>query len=412
LWILPIGIIPLGNIWFGDIFNYLYMREINIEESPFLFGKTVSENLFINRKNDIDHLWLNMNSGINTILISPRRWGKSSLVEQTARLKQDNKNVCWCFIDMFAVRNEANFYEKLSSELIKVTSNRWQNRLENLKMFFKQIVPQINVGLDPTSDISLSFKWEELEKHKEEIINLPEIIAQKLNIKLIVCIDEFQNIHNFENADNFEKLLRSQWQRHQNVSYCLYGSKRHLMSDIFNKKNRAFYRFGDIIMLPKIATEHWIPFIVERFNTTGKSIFEEYAKKIVTLMKNHPYYVQQLSHYVWEYTTSNANNDTIFSALTRMLEVNTPLYQLEVENLSNTQVELLKAIISKEEQFTSIKTMNAYKIGTPSNVLKNLKILERDDFIEKFNKKVELLDPAFELWFKSYFMNVKIENII
>lgn len=388
------------------------MSNISEEKSPFLFGKTVGENLFINRKVDIDHLWLNLNSGINTVLLSPRRWGKSSLVEHTAWLQRANKNVRWCFIDMFAVRSETNFYEKLSSELIKITSNKWQERLENIKLFFKQIVPQINFGLDPTSDISLSFKWDEIEKHREEILNLPEIIAQKLQIKLIVCIDEFQNIHNFGNAENFEKLLRSQWQHHRNVSYCLYGSKRNLMADIFNKKNRAFYRFGDIMMLPKIATEHWVPFIVGQFNGTGKSISADLAEKIVILMKNHSYYVQQLSHYVWEKTISEADNETLFNAVTRMLEINTPLYQLEVENLSNTQVELLKAIINKEEQFTSMKTINAYKMGTSSNVLKNLKILERDDFIEKFNKKVELLDPAFELWFKHCFMNVKIENII
>ena len=313
---------------------------------------------------------------------------------------------------MFAVRSETNFYEKLSSQLLKITSTKWQSRLENIKQLFKQIVPQINIGIDPSSEISLSFKCDEIEKHKEEIINLPEIIAQKLKIKLIVCIDEFQNIHNFENADSFEKLLRSQWQHHQNVSYCLYGSKRNLMSDIFNKKNRAFYRFGDIIMLPKIDTEHWIPFIIERFGSTGKSISNDYAEKIVVLMKNHPYYIQQLSHYVWQYTNIETNNKTLITALTRMVEVNTPLYQLEVENLSNTQVELLKAIINNEEQFTSVKTMNTYKIGTPGNVLKNLKILERNDFIEKFNKKVELLDPAFEIWFKTFFMNFRIENIV
>ncbi|MCL2326893.1 MAG: ATP-binding protein [Bacteroidetes bacterium] len=388
------------------------MNKINEEESPFLFGKIAEKNLFVNRKNDIDHLWLNLNSGINTVLLSPRRWGKSSLVEHVAWLKRENTNARWCFIDMFAVRNEAHFYEKLSSELIKVTSNKWQNRLKNVKTFFKQIVPQISLGLDPTSDISLSFKWEELEKHKEEILNLPEKIAQKLNVKLIVCIDEFQNIHNFENAENFEKLLRSQWQLHRNVSYCLYGSKRNLMADIFNKKNRAFYRFGDIMMLPKITAEHWIPFIIERFSTTGKSISAECAGEIAGLMKNHPYYVQQLSHYVWEYTKIEADNTMLISGLTRMLEVNTALYQLEVENLSNTQVELLKAIINKEEQFTSTKTMNTYRIGTSSNVLKNLKILERNDFIEKFNKKVELLDPAFELWFKRCFMNMRIENIV
>jgi len=75
-----------------------------------MFGKTVQEFGFVNRKKDIEHLWLNMKSGINTILISPRRWGKSSLVNHTAAIKNDTKNIRWCFIDMFSVRSEANFY--------------------------------------------------------------------------------------------------------------------------------------------------------------------------------------------------------------------------------------------------------------------------------------------------------------
>jgi hypothetical protein len=377
-------------------------------KSPFMFGKTVCENTFINRAKDVEHLWLNISSGINTILISPRRWGKSSLVKQTAFLKKDSKEVKWCFLDMFSVRSEANFYEQFSTEILKVTSNKWQKRIKNVNAFFKQIVPHIHIGTEPMSDFSISFQWEELEKHREEIINLPEIVAQKLDIQLVVCIDEFQNIHTFENADIFEKLLRSFWQHHTHVSYCLYGSKQTLMADIFNKKNRAFYRFGDIIMLEKIATEHWLPFITGKFNETGKSITTELSEKIVFLMKNHPYYVQQLSHYVWEYTRMEASQDTLQQALERMLEVNTALYQYEIENLSNTQVELLKAIVNGEEQFTAVKTLQKYRIGTPQNVSKNIKILEKHDFIEKHNKKIELLDPALELWFKKYYLNLTL----
>ncbi|MDR1591909.1 MAG: ATP-binding protein [Prevotellaceae bacterium] len=383
------------------------MKDLEEEKSPFMFGKTVQKMDFINRTKDIEHLWLNLRSGINSVLISPRRWGKSSLVEHTATVKNNENNVRWCFIDMFAVRNENNFYEQLCTELLKVTSSKWQNWVENVKTFFQQIVPHINIGQEPTTDFSLSFKWEELKKNREEIINLPEKIAQKFDIQLIVCIDEFQNIHTFEEADAFEKLLRSQWQHHKKVSYCLYGSKRTLMTDIFNQKNRAFYRFGDIIMLDKIATEHWTPFIVERFAQTGKEISEELAEKIAVLMKNHPYYVQQLSHYVWEFTRTQATHATLQQAIMRMLEVNTALYQYEIEHLSNTQVELLKAIVNNEKQFTAQETLQNYRIGTPQNVLKNLKMLEKMDFIEKHKQKTELLDPALELWFRHFYMNFK-----
>ncbi len=387
------------------------MKVLDDDLSPFLFGKTVAENNFLNRTKDIDRLWLNLRSGINTMLISPRRWGKSSLVEYTAYLKANEKQVKWCFLDMFAIRDEVDFYERLSRELLKATSSKWEDWVKSAKILFKQIIPKIHIGSEPAYDFSVRFEWAELEKHKDEILNLPQRIAEKHGIQLIVCLDEFQNIHTFSDAENFEKLLRSHWQHHQNVSYCLYGSKRTLMTDIFNKKNRAFYRFGDVMMLDKIAAEHWVPFITEKFQQTGKQIPPLLAEKIASLMKNHPYYVQQLSHYVWSETVKEVTVDLLQSATLRMLEVNQALYQYEVESLSNTQINLLKAIVNGETQFTSLRIMQEYHIGTPQNVSKNMKMLEKRDFIERIHKKAELLDPAFELWFRKYYMQKNIDAI-
>ena len=373
-------------------------------KSPFLFGKTVECEEFVNRTNDIKHLWLNMISGINTVLISPRRWGKSSLVKHVAQLKTSDKQVKWCFIDMFSIRNEEDFCKKLSSEVIKATSTKWEEWVKTAKDFFKHLIPKITLGADPITDFSVTFELEELKQHKEEILNLPETAAKKQNIRLVVCIDEFQNIHNFKEAEEFEKFLRSVWQYHQNVSYCLYGSKRHLMSDIFNRRNRAFYLFGDIMLLDKIAVEHWEPFIIERFRKTGKAISETLANQIATIMKGHPYYVQQYAHYVWEYTSTTATETLLPVCLERMLEVNQILYQREIEDLTGTQINLLEAIVRGETQFTSIKTMTDYCLGTPHNVLKNLKKLQHLDIIEKTKDKTVFLDPAFELWFKMYYL--------
>ena len=377
------------------------------ELSPFLFGKAVASEEFVNRTDDIKHLWLNVKSGINTALISPRRWGKSSLVKHVAQLTSSNPSAKWCFIDMFSVRSEEEFYEKLSSEVIKVTAKKWEEWVQSAKNFFKHLVPKITFGIDPTHDFSLSFELAELKKHKDEILNLPETVAKRQNIRLIVCIDEFQNIHNFKDAEAFEKLLRSAWQYHENVSYCLYGSKRHLMSDIFNKRNRAFYLFGDIMLLDKIAVEHWEPFIVERFKKTGKTISETLANQIAATMKGHPYYVQQYAHYVWEYTTTTVTEALLPICLARMLEVNQILYQREIEDLTTTQINLLEAIVNEETQFTSVKTMTDYRLGTSHNVLKNMKKLQYLDLIEKTKTKAIFLDPAFELWFKMYYLKIK-----
>ena len=377
------------------------MKEL---QSPFLFGITVASEDFVNRSENISHLWLNMISGINTALISPRRWGKSSLVKRVAQLKSSDKKTKWCFLDMFSVRNEEEFYEKLSREVIKTTSTKWEEWVMSAKDFFKHLIPKVTFGTDPINDFSVSFELEELKKHRDEILNLPETVAKKQNVRLIVCIDEFQNIHNFKEAEAFEKFLRSIWQHHENVSYCLYGSKRHLMSDIFNKRNRAFYLFGDIMLLDKIAVEHWEPFIVERFRKTGKTISRALANQIATTMKGHPYYVQQYAHYVWENTNTTVTEASLSTCLERILEVNQILYQREIEDLTVTQINLLEAIANEETQFTSVKTMTDYRLGTSHNVLKNMKKLQYLDVIEKTKNKAIFLDPAFELWFKMYYL--------
>jgi len=376
----------------------------NYAESPFLFGKTVFDKTFINRKEEIEHLWLNLRSGINTVLISPRRYGKSSLVKHTAFLNSQDSTIKWCFIDMFTVRNEEDFCQTFSTEIIKATSTKWQDWQKIANKILGSLSPEIVIGVNPNIDFKIKMNWQTIKSNKKELLNLPEKIAQKLGLKIIVCLDEFQNIHTFSNSESFEKELRAYWQQHENVSYCIYGSKRTLMSEIFNKKNRAFYRFGDVIMLDKISQEHWVEFIQSKFNQTQKLITTELSGCIAERMKNHPYYVQQYSHYIWELTEKNATQEILDRALERLLDVNSTLFQFEVENLSNTQLSLLIAIKKGETNLMSIETLKRYPIGTPTNISKNIKILEKKDFIERINKQILFIDPVFELWFQKNFI--------
>ena len=373
--------------------------------SPFQFGKTVSKDLFVNRLNEKDRLAKNFQGGINTILISPRRWGKSSLVRETVRLiTEKQSDLIFCFIDVYSILSEEEFYEVFAKELIKCSSSKVEDWLNAGKDFFKSIVPRFSYGIDPVQDFSVSIDWKQAAMHKDEILSLAERIAVKRGKKIIICIDEFQNIRNFANPDAFEKLLRSHWQHQQNVSYCLYGSKRHMMSGIFNQKNRPFYRFGEIMMLSKITQGHWVDYICGAFDRSGKVISPELAETITKLMKCHSYYVQQLSHIVWSTSKTRVEEDDVSKAVQELLEHNDALYQMEVESISNTQINLLKAILDGVSQFTSAQVMLDYKLGTPRNVSKNKDILKNSDIIDIYNGKTELLDPGFELWFRKIFL--------
>jgi hypothetical protein len=108
----------------------------------------------------------------------------------------------------------------------------------------------------------------------DEILDLPQKIAEDKNKKAVVCINEFQNINNYPDPLAFQQMLRSHWQLHDRVCYCLYGSKRHLLMDIFSNSDMPFYKFGDILFLQKISREDWIIFIRKHFENTEKSISE------------------------------------------------------------------------------------------------------------------------------------------
>jgi len=376
-----------------------------MKDSPFTYGTTVSVNSFTNREKEAEKLRSNLIYGINTTIISPRRWGKSSLVEKVIfDIKKKEKNVKTIIIDLFSVSTEEEFLELYAREVIKASSTKWQEWMGTGKEFFKKLIPKFSMGFDE-ADFSLSFDIKELKKHSHEILDLPELIAKKKNIKFIICLDEFQNLSNFSGYLELEKKMRASWQRQRNVTYCLYGSKRHMMSHIFNSPSKPFYRFGDIMLLPKIETTKWIKFICKSFETSGKQIPENIAAKIPELMKNHSWYVQQLAHYAWNMTSKKATDVEVNAALKELIQANSPLYQKEVESISATQLNLLKAVAKEETKFTSTAVMLNYNLGTPRNVSKNKDILINNDLIHEQNGVYEFLDPAFELWFKKQFFN-------
>lgn len=369
--------------------------------SPFVYGSTVSKSGFTNREAELKKLKDNLLSGVNTSIISPRRWGKSSLVEKAMQqIVQQHRDTRIVTIDLFTITSEEEFLQAFAREVVKASSNKLDEWIKTAKSIFKQLVPKIQLSAGDDNDFSLSFEWRELKKHSTEILNLPETLALKKKIKFIVCIDEFQSIAHFSNFEAFEKKLRANWQRHTNTTYCLYGSKRHMMTDIFNSPSRPFYRFGDIMMLPKIQRKKWVSFICDAFKKTGKQIGEENAGLIADLMQNHSWYIQQLGHFTWNKTDKKADRSTVMKALEELIYANTPFYQRDFESLSATQVNLLKAVASGETKLTSVGSMQNFHLGTPRNVSKNKTSLIRHDMLEETPKGYEFLDPAFEIWFR------------
>lgn len=372
-----------------------------IENKPFVFGVPTSGDNFTDRAKETERLVQNFRYGVNTVLISPRRWGKTSLVQKACSIAQSDK-LKIVYLDIFSCRSERDFYDAFASAVLKQTSSKIEEWLENAKQFLSRISPRVTIGADPMTDFSISIETTPKNNDIDEILQLPEKIALKKGCNIVVCIDEFQQISEFEDSKTFQKRLRTVWQLQKSVSYCLFGSKKHLMNELFEKKSLPFYKFGDAIYLNKIGTEDWIEYIYERFESTNKHIPRELAERICNLVDNHSSYVQQLAWLVWVHTDITATEQALEMAFQDIIDQNTTLFEKQTESLTSYQMSYLKAILDGvHNSFTTKEVLQKYQLGSSANVSVIKSSLLKKELIETENGKVIIPDPIMKVWLKN-----------
>ena len=376
-------------------------------KTPFIFGKLAKDDNFTDRTNETARLVTNFKALINTILISPRRWGKSSLVHKAADIaEKEDSGLRICMVDLFNVRTEEQFYMTLAQSIIASTATKWEEALANATRFLSRFVPKVSLAGDPMSEITIDLNMEELRRSPDEILDLAEKIAGEKRIRIMVCIDEFQNIANFEESLAFQCKLRAHWQQHQNVSYCLYGSKRHMMLEVFTDYSMPFYKFGDMMFLDKIKTPEWVVFICRRFKETGKNIDEDTCKEIISLTDNHPYYVQQLSQQVWLRTESMATLETVREAHSDIVAQLSLMFDNVTQTLTNGQICLLKAMSAGEKNISSKAVMDKYHLSSPTMISRARKALVERDILDYISGVYSFQDPIYAYWLKKEYFRL------
>lgn len=373
----------------------------NENEAPFVFGVRVEGNTFTDRKEETNRLKMNFLYGVNTILISPRRMGKTSLVEKVCSLVESD-TLKIAKIDAFGCRSENDFINAFATAVVRATSSRWEEWMENAKTFLSRFIPKISIGQDPLTDFSIALEYNRANTVTEDILQLPETIAKQKGIKIVICIDEFQQIADFPDSITFQKKLRSVWQLQSNVSYCLYGSKKHMMEKMFQSQSHPFYRFGDLFYLDKISETDWVEYICDRFRMTGKEISRELASEICSVTDRYSSYVQQLAWLVWLRTDKHATKEDVEFGIDRMLDACEPLFIQQTESLSAYQMNFLRALTNGVHTgFTRSEILDTYQLGTAANISRLKKALtEKDLIMMTAPKKLEISDPILALWLK------------
>ena len=368
--------------------------------APFQYGTLATKENFVDRVEDRAQLKSFLSSHINVMLISPRRWGKSSLVKVAMEeLQNEDKDIRVCFIDAFSIGSEAEFYRTFASQVIACASTKLERRIRDAKKFLTGVVPQVVIKDDVTNFMAFDVKFIPQEQEKMDILRLPETLAEAKNIKIIVCIDEFQQLANLPDYKNMEGKMRSAWQQQQHVTYCLYGSKRHMMMDIFNNAHSPFYRFGQMLFLDKIAKTAWMPFISESFEKTGKHISEAFASQVCDTVECHSWYLQQLCYFIWNATANEVTEQTFQYGLRQLVNTNSPMFLSDTEALAPSQIEMLRAIKDGVQQLSSTEAKRIYALGNPNTISKNKLVLKNKDIIEEKKGRLVFVDPVYRLWF-------------
>jgi len=369
-------------------------------EKAFVYGMSVEGENFTDRVKESKRLKMDFENGVNVVLVSPRRIGKSSIVRKVMKEITDPK-IKTVYIDIYDCRNEYDFYNRFAAEVLKQTATKAENVVENIKKFLVRLSPKIAFSPEPTSEFSLSLGITPQNYEPEEILQLPEKIGRDQGVHLVVCIDEFQQIGEMPDSLSIQKRLRGVWQHQRNVSYCFFGSKKHLMTKLFQNRRMPFFQFGEMMFLDKIPTEDWVPFICARFERQGKHISEDLARRICETVEGNSSYVQQLAWNVLAETEKTTTEQDFLHGVEALLAQCSALFEEQLKGLTGYQLNFLRALCDGVTgDFGSKSVLETYNLGTKSNITRIKSALQGKELIDYDKNGVYLEDPVFKMWFK------------
>lgn len=368
--------------------------------NPFKFGTIVSGDYFYNREEELLRINQTLSGGNNITLFAPRRYGKSSLVKKAlGELEKEGYNTV--YLDFMSVYSQETFITNYSKAIAHSQKASLESTVKKIAQFISGIVP--SVSFDSSGSPSFSFSWIEDRDREQtliDVINLPQKLSSDNN-KWIIAFDEFQEVTKL-NGDNFEKLLRSCIQHHENVSYLFFGSKTHLLKDMFNNKNRAFYNSASIMSIGKISETKSIEYLKARYSLSGITIDDEIAIKIIVTAGNVPYYIQFIAYEIWQSAVlksrSAIDTEDVLIAVNNILILKSDYYWELINKQTPYRKKVLNAIAHSEKELLSSQASQKYNLGAASTTQKALESFIDDGLVERNNTQYEFSDPFFNMF--------------
>lgn len=348
--------------------------------NPFKFGSVVDEPYFTDRINELAYIKHSMNSANHIVLISPRRFGKTSLVKKA--IKEINRPSI--FINLQMAVSVENLASLLLKEIFKL---RPFEKVKHLMTHFR-VIPTISTN--PFSDaVDVSFQPNlDTTAILEDAFALLEKVSSPTK-RIITVFDEFQEIMGIEKG--LDKRLRAIMQEQQNINYIFLGSQESMMTQIFERKKSPFYHFGMLMHLDKIPYDDFMQYITQRLPLKYDTQAKDIAKDILNTTLCHPYFTQQLASQVWEILTySDVKEDIVKEAVEQL----TIIHDLDFErlwmNFNKTDKYILLNLAHKKQP-SSTRSLPT------STIYSSVKRIMQMGYIIKINE-YEIEDPFFRNW--------------
>jgi uncharacterized protein len=370
--------------------------------NPFSYGSIVKGDFFFDREEECGRIVATLSGGNNLVMLAPRRYGKTSLVFRSVELLEKMGYTC-IYFDFMPVFSKESFIVLFSKALLSGQSNL-QIALKKAAALIKGAHPTLTFNSTGVPSFSINFTDDKVnEETLDSILDLPEHLASDKK-KFIIIFDEFQEINKL-NGENFENLLRSKIQMHQNVNYLFLGSRTHMLNEMFSNKSRAFYNSASIMQITELPLANTITFLQNRFALNQLSINDEAATYLVNEAGRIPYYIQLLASEIWQtlvLSKAEVDHFQIDEGVKRIVDLKSDYYYELYDHLTAYQKKLLLALLADDSGIFSAEFARKNRLSAASTTQKALAGLVDSGIVEKLNSLYFISDPFFKRYLLRY----------
>lgn len=356
------------------------------KNNPFLLKGYVSRELFCDRQKEVDQLFANIQNGIDTTLISPRRMGKTGLIFRFFDHLREQGDVKSIYVDIFSSRNLSEFIKLLAEAILMGFPEKTPVGKQFIE-FIKGFRPLI--GYDPlTGQPQVQINYQSAQEKEYTLQGLFNFLKNQ-GEQIVIAIDEFQQISDYPEK-NIEALLRTYTQNLTNIRFIFCGSRKAMMINLFSNVKRPFFASTQYLSLEKIDKTEYSLFIRNKFSESGIGITDEALAMVLNWSLMHTFYTQSLCNMLYSIADSEITIDTVKLACVELLKRNEPVFYQYRQLLTTAQWNFLIAIAKEGEvkQLTAQKFISLYEIGTPANARRiSRSLLEKELLLELPYKK-------------------------